>query len=934
MLLFLFQTGRGANYEKLLEKGDLGKMEKELEKEKNNISKTEEFYYYNFWRGVLLFQPKYKKQDPTKAYNIFINLQKKFIAITDMEVVKKINKKGIDNGVLTAYTDSACKYGLIKAEQLNTLEGYIIYIKTFELAHPEYKDTARAKRNQLAWNIVKKKDTEGAYNKFITTYPYADQVQLAKERIVQLNYNKAKETNTTRSYAMFVSKFPDAKQTPEMMDSLYKFAFLDAQAVDLADIYAQYNERYPKSPYCRTVDSLMQDKSFTDFIIPNSWSSYITFLNVFPSNKKYHQRALDSLKNISLRQKSAKGLLYYLDNCENISNKDALVQKLYAWMSKDGELSTLDYFKTKFPKAALTPAFEKDYKAAKMAEALDLRNIKVTDENKSQVENYIKTAGDKDLAQVAMQKLLRERIKAKDWDGAVAVMNKLQVYTKNNQSIKEMRDVLARPLENGIEVKKIGATASKKGNEYYPVISADGKKLYFCGRDREDNIGGEDVFVSELVNNNWSKPKVFAPLSGKGSNDGMMAVSADGTQIIKFENGVMGVSTKGSKGWDEVQFFPPNINRGSWNCDATFCSDGSTLLFTSIRPSSADINQTSIYHGNNHYESDIYVSHRDTNGFWSEPINLGPKVNTIYSERTPYMHPDMKTLYFSTDGRGGLGGYDVFKVTRLADTCWTCWSEPVNVGKEINTADDDWTYKISTDGSTAYFSQKEQETNASNIYSIKLPHEQRPFNVVTISGKMVDHSNKKVVTEVVWEDLETNQIIGRAKTDPQDGSYFIVLPTGKLYGIYVNDSTVYPETRHIDLREHKDAAALTKTFHVTTIKELQQGHSITINNIFFDFGKSNLLKFSYPELKRLAKLLIKMNLKVEISGHTDNVGSDEANLRMSRNRAESVKNFLVKQGCNPENIQTEGYGASKPIADNDTEDGRARNRRVEMKVIK
>ena len=920
-----------ANYQKLVEKGAYEKMEKELENDRSKITTQEDYYNYNFWRSVMLMHPAYKKQDATKAYNILINLQKKFISMNEQDIKERIIKNGITNDLLLAYTDSACYFGLLAAQKVGTYEAYNGYYKTFELARSKYRDTARCRRDALAYEIAKRKNTEDAYSRFISAYPYALQVDEAKQKIVDLNFSEALNLGTTKGYAMFLSKFPDSNHSDQIRDSLYKSAFFDVCKIDHVDFYAQYKEQYPRSPYLHSVDSLMQDKSYDDFIVPNSWNSYVTFLSVFPQNAKYRGTALDSLLAISLRQKSAKGLLYYLDNAPQTANRNELAKKLYQWMSVDGEISTLDFYSSKFP--VVNASYQQDYKAAKMAQELDFKNLKVSQDNVNQVSDYIRVAGDKDLAFVALQKLIREPLKNKDWTAALTHLRRLKPMMKGNRFVSELEEVLSRPAEPNVEVKSLGATASKNGNEYYPVISADGKKLYFCGRDRDDNIGGEDVFVCEWRNGAWSKPKVFAPLSSKGSNDGMMAVSADGTQVIKFENGVMGVSTKKDKEWGEVEFFPPNINRGVWNCDATFCADGATLLFTSIRPSSSDFNQDAIYHGCNHYQSDIYVSHRDSNGFWSEPVNLGPVVNSIYSERTPYMHPDMKTLYFSSDGHGGLGGYDVYKTTRLADSCWNCWSKPVNLGREINTPDDDWTYKISTDGTTAYFSQKENETNQSNIYSINLPESQRPFNVVTISGQMVDHSGHKMVTEVVWEDLETNQIIGRAKTDPEDGKYFIALPTGKLYGIYVNDSTVYPDTRHVDLRERKEAAALSRTFHATTIEELKKGRSITINNIFFDFGKADLLKYSYPELRRLAKLLVQMNMKVEISGHTDNIGSDAANLKMSAKRAEAVKSFLVKSGCNPDNIMTQGYGSEKPIADNDTEEGRARNRRVEMRTI-
>ncbi len=924
---------QSVNYAKLIEKQDYEKVEKELSKEKSSISSEEEFFHNNFWRAVLLYNVHYAKNDPLKAYNIIINLQKRFIKLTDGDIVKKINKIGIDNGVLTAYTDSACYYGLEKAKKENTLEAYNNYLKYYDLSHPEYREPARERRDAKAYEEAQKENTEESYEEFIVNYPDARQVTEAQQTLEEMGWATACRIHTTRGYALFLSKYPKSKQATEARDSVYETGYRDALQMNNVYGYENYMESYPESPHHNEIEKRRQDRAFDDLTVSGSWSSYITYLTLFPDNKQRVNEALDSLREISIRQKSAKGLMYYIDH-SNSAKKKQLTTLLYQWITKDGEKSSMELFEQKYPGIISKVKYQKDLELATEGESLHLRGLEETVKNREQTEKYIKKCGDKDLAFLGLQKLIRFDLKNKDWAGAKKNVKKMSPYMKNNPQLKELEEILNRPDNANIKLEKLDGLSTSEGNEYYPVISTDGKRLYFCGRDRKDNKGGEDVYLSERqANGTWGDPTIFGPLSNFDSNDGIMAVSADGTAIIKFENGVMGVCYKTEKGWQPVQFFPNNINRGTWNCDATFCSDGNTLLFTSIRPSSSAINQTEFYHGSNHYESDIYVSHRDSLGIWSEPLNLGSTINSQYSERSPYMHPDMKTLYFSSDGRGGLGGYDVYKAKRLADTCWTCWSSPENLGKEINTPDDDWTYKISTDGKKAYFSQKETKTNESDIYSVNLPKELMPEKVVTISGKMVDHSGNKVVTHLVWEDLTTKKIVGSAQTDPEDGSYYIVLPLGKMYGIYVEDSTVYPETRHVDLRQAKEARSFEKAFHVTTLKELRSGQAITINNIFFEFNKSELLSYSNPELKRLARLLKKMNLKVEISGHTDNVGSDDVNHKLSLARAESVKAFLEQQGCDGNNITTKGYGKDKPIADNETEEGRAKNRRVEMKVI-
>ena len=183
-----------------------------------------------------------------------------------------------------------------------------------------------------------------------------------------------------------------------------------------------------------------------------------------------------------------------------------------------------------------------------------------------------------------------------------------------------------------------------------------------------------------------------------------------------------------------------------------------------------------VYHGDQLLNGDIYIASKQSNGQWGEAKKLSATINSRYTERSPFLHPDMKTLYFSTDGHGGLGKLDVYRTERLYDSCWNCWSEPVNLGKEINSVESDWGYKISTGGQMAYFSKIEPYSNSLDLYSVNLPIHLRPGYVATVSGRLVDSEDEPIEASMRWEDLETGEVIGQSKSDPKDGNYFIVLP--------------------------------------------------------------------------------------------------------------------------------------------------------------
>ena len=342
-----------------------------------------------------------------------------------------------------------------------------------------------------------------------------------------------------------------------------------------------------------------------------------------------------------------------------------------------------------------------------------------------------------------------------------------------------------------------------------------------------------------------------------------------------------------------------------------------------------------LYHGDRLPCSDLYISTKMVNGIWSDPVKLSDEINTIYTERSPFLHPDMKTLYFSSDGHGGLGKLDVFVSKRLSDTCWNCWSEPVNLGKEINSPNSDWGYKISTDGLYAYFSKDSKTKSREDIYKIMLPSHLRPDYVAKIEGELKNSKNEPIATTIRWEDLEADRVIGIAKTDPRDGSYFIALPLGKNYGYFVEDTSYFPISNNLDLRNVTSQIEVNNDIKVITFDEMiNQGIAVSMNNLFFDFGKYDLLPPSFPELKRIAKIVNHYHLKVGIYGHTDNVGDENSNLLLSNKRAMAVKDYLISLGCNGELLITDGFGETLPTNPNDTEENRSKNRRVELQLIR
>ncbi|MBN2891760.1 MAG: OmpA family protein [Bacteroidales bacterium] len=619
-----------------------------------------------------------------------------------------------------------------------------------------------------------------------------------------------------------------------------------------------------------------------------------------------------------------------------IAKRDSIWKNMYNEAYRSLEIFSITSFEDKYPDYPFTNDSTAIYKdLAKEAWALKLHYGFMI----STVDYYgpfIKKAAPREMAYQALLVLLQPDIEKNNKKNVLDSIAKYEPYFGDLKKLQNLKDIINRPVSK-VEKKSVGDKLNTEGYEYMPVLTGDNKTMYLCGEERKDNIDrdGEDIFVSYYRNNEWTEAYLVTELSTGYKNEAPLSVSADGNTLIVFTNGDIFISEKTKSGWSKPDPISEINTLGYWEADAVMSADGNAIIFASDRVGNIGAYHpfSNLFHGDLIGNIDLYVCTKTDDG-WSAPVNLGTSINTPYAERTPFLHPDMKTLYFSSDGYAGLGKMDVFMNTRLNDSSWTEWSEPVNLGCEINTPSKEYGYKISTDGERAYYTFF--IANHSDIYYVTLPEENRPEQVMIITGTVFNNFDEPLQADIFWEDLETGKRMGNLKSDPVDGEYIITLPLGKNYGFYVSKNGYYPLSDNIDLRVENVDYEIIKNFKLTKIEEIVYGDAtIELKNVFFDFDKFDLKKESYPELKRLAEFLISQpNIKIEISGHTDNKGSKDYNKKLSQNRADEVKKYLISLGCSENQMLTVGYGDEKPVADNNTEEGRQKNRRVEFKVIK
>ncbi len=470
--------------------------------------------------------------------------------------------------------------------------------------------------------------------------------------------------------------------------------------------------------------------------------------------------------------------------------------------------------------------------------------------------------------------------------------------------------------------RNLGTSINTKDPEYYPSITIDGKKMVFTRRAN----GKEDFFETELINGQWNTAK---PLEGNISTSkydgGAQNISQDGQLITfsgcSFPEGYgscdLYISRLTKQGWSKPENLGQNINSEFWETSPSLSSDKRELYFSSSVPGG--------FGG-----SDIWVSHRNANGKWGPALNLGPEINSAGNEGSPFIHADNQTLYFNSNGHQGYSEKsDLFVSHKQPDGKW---SKPENLGYPINTTDEEGSLIVASDGKTAYYASDRADTKgALDIYTFELRADVRPAKTLWVKGKVFDKKTLNgLPSSVELVDVANKQLISKLQTD-EDGNYLVTLPVGKDYAFNVNRKGYLFYSENFNLA--KNASDSVYQIDIP-LQPIVANASIILKNVFFDTKQTQLKPESVTELDYVV-LLMNENpkLKVQIGGHTDNVGKPADNAKLSLGRAVAVVNYLLGKGIKNDRLTFKGFGETKPIADNKSEQGRALNRRTELSVV-
>lgn len=511
----------------------------------------------------------------------------------------------------------------------------------------------------------------------------------------------------------------------------------------------------------------------------------------------------------------------------------------------------------------------------------------------------------------------------------VNIIRSAEAHMKNAKFGKE---AIKNPIKFSPE--NLGPAINTQYDEYLPYLTADERTIFFTSR-RPGNIGGynneyrdflEDFLYCELKDGEWQMAENLGPPVNTEGNEGAASFSPDGQYVYFTSCGRRGgfgdcdlyVSKLDGNKWSIPENLGPLVNTGGWESQPCISNDGRTLYFSSNRPGGQG-------------GHDIWYSTFEK-GRWTEAKNMGAVINTDGNEFCPFLHADGKTLYFSSNTHPGFGNLDLF-MTKNIDGEWT---EPENLGFPLNTTASEGNIFINAEGNMGYMnSNREDSKGKSDIYSFELDPKIRPEYTTYVRGFVVEKGTEKPLSaRVVFINLETRDTIRSVQSNKATGKFLLTLPLDQDYAAFVDGVKGYVfASKNFSLKGLKKDQNNNYDLKIE-LAPIQQGETILLSNIFYETAKFDLKDRSKTELDHLIEFLrANKSVTIEISAHTDNVGSTQDNITLSNNRANEVRKYLLSKGVPEKMVVSKGYGESRPVADNGTEQGRALNRRTEFTIL-
>ncbi|MER2998257.1 OmpA family protein [Pontibacter populi] len=500
-------------------------------------------------------------------------------------------------------------------------------------------------------------------------------------------------------------------------------------------------------------------------------------------------------------------------------------------------------------------------------------------------------------------------------------------YVKNQvETVDYALEAMKSPVK--FNTIQLPSTINRYPLQYFPSTTADQRYLIFTARMGNQPDHDENIYISEIKNGNWGAPASISETINTPANEGAATISGDGKTLVftscsrpdSFGDCDLYISFRTGNEWSKPKNMGTTVNSKAWDSQPSLSADGRTLYFSSMR-------------GGGVGKEDIWVTNLQEDGSWLKPRNMGEPVNSKGRDLAPFIHVSGSTLYFVSDGHKGLGGLDVF-MTSLASQ--KKWETPKNLGYPLNTHADESSLYITPDNKLGFYARSmNTDTGASSVqlYSLDVPEVWKAKSKSTYAqGRVYNADTKKPLAATVQlYDIELDSLVQQVQSDKMSGDYTVVLTEGRQYALFVSAPQFMMNSLNFDYSSRKN---LTPVALDVYLKPIKAGSATVLTNLFFPSAKYNLEKRSETELNKLINFMRQnKDLKIEITGHTDDVGSDAANKVLSEKRAKAVVDYLTAHGINGTRIRYKGFGETKPVKPNTSEENRQLNRRIEMQVL-
>lgn len=604
-------------------------------------------------------------------------------------------------------------------------------------------------------------------------------------------------------------------------------------------------------------------------------------------------------------------------------NKDFLDKAQKAWQAR--QLESAQFFYEKILESQ--PDFPESY--LRLAQLAELN--KQTDKTRAYFQRLIQLLPNEKESAGAYQWLGKDAFAQEKYDSAGVYLQKaIELLPPKTNPAKAAENLLTsaqfakKAVLNFTPIKKksLGDTVNVLRMQYFPTISADNQTLIFTGQTNQD----ENIYITTRIEEGtWGPPSELSGTINTTNNEGTCTVSADGRMLVftacnRFDgygNCDLYFSQKKDENWSVPQNLGASVNTRYWESQPSLSADGKVLYFASDRPGGVG-------------QRDIWKTERIGTSKWSTPVNLGNSINSTNQEEAPFIHANGNTLFFSSNRSPGMGGYDIY----LSKAIDTTWSHPVNLGYPVNTSADQVGLTISSDGRTAYYTDDQigKEGGRALLYSFEVPDTLRKLFTPTryVKGIITNNQTKQPLeASIELFDLNSGKKISEFESQPKSGEFLFILNQESDYALYVTKNGYLFKSKTFTLNDTAFSSELN-----IGLEAVQKNRVESLRNIFFPTGDFTLDRKSQVELEKLVTFLaINKEIKIEISGHTDDIGSDKDNLTLSQKRADAVTDFLKQKGIGPDRLTSKGYGETKPQVPNTTDDNRKINRRIEWRIL-